>query len=481
MDIFVRGGVGTVARIAAVLMLAFWAGLASAPVAARPTAIVGATLIDGTGRQPVARSAVVLDGDRILYAGPARGAPIPNDALRIDATGGYLIPGLMDANVHLFSGIMPDRMKAHEGRFAELVLEAAQITLKAGITTVFDTWGPREGLVTARDRIASGAAPGSRILVAGNIIGMDGPATKLGGAFPGTLTPEEMKRFDAMWEQGVGADLLWRTPAQVGETVRAYIATGQLDILKYLSNDHDLMHLIAFSPDAQRAIIAEGHRAGLNVQAHTTSPEGLKLAIEAGADLLQHCDISGFEPIPAETIALIAQRRLPCAAMFHTSRRLAWEQQNMPELLKVVTRVQDQNDRAPIKAGALLLLATDGGVPPPVDPKLAADPRFAQMQGPDNSSEIPRAHILWLIAAREKGMAPMDALMAATRNIAIGYGRAKDLGTVEAGKLADLVLLDSDPLADPENYARIRAVWKAGVAVDRAALPQKPILTAPAN
>ncbi len=155
-----------------------------------------------------------------------------------------------------------------------------------------------------------------------------------------------------------------------------------------------------------------------------------------------------------------------------------WERAKMPESQKSALNVKDQNNRALIMAGALLLMATDGGLSTPPDAKQAADPRFAQMIGPDNSYSFPGAHQLWLRAAIEKGMTPMQALHAVTRNVAVGYGMAKDLGTLEPGKKADLVILDADPLADPANYATASAVYKDGVLVDRARLPVKRIITA---
>jgi imidazolonepropionase-like amidohydrolase len=452
--------------------------LASSAFAA-PKAIVGGTLIDGTGRAPISDAVILIERDRVTWSGPRPSAVIPRHAIRVDARGRTIVPGLMDGNVHLFSAVRPDSLQQYEGRFEDLIIEAAQIELKHGVTTVFDTWGPRAALVAARDRIDAGATPGSRIFVGGNIIGMSGPATKLAQALPGTLTPEAAKRFDELWEQGVGEDLLWRTPQQIGTAVHDYIATGHLDFIKYLSSGHDRMEMIAFSPDAQNAIVEEGHHAGLRVQAHVTSPESLKMAIIAGVDLLQHCDVSGYEPIPAATLDRIAARRIPCAAMFHTDARLAWEADHYPELLKIVDKVQDQNDRALIRDGALVAMATDAGVPPPPDEKADKDPRFAQAQGPDNPNTFPHAHVLWLRAAIEKGMSPMAALQSATRNVAIAYGRENDLGTIEAGKKADLVILDADPLADPRNYARVRAVYKDGAEIDVAALPTRRIISRP--
>jgi hypothetical protein len=97
---------------------------------------------------------------------------------QIDARGKYVIPGLTDANLHLFLNPDLETLIKYEDRYHEIVLEAAQIALKTGQTTVFDTWGPRAALVRARDLINSGKAPGSRIYLAGNIIGFDAPLSR---------------------------------------------------------------------------------------------------------------------------------------------------------------------------------------------------------------------------------------------------------------------------------------------------------------
>jgi imidazolonepropionase-like amidohydrolase len=90
-------------------------------------------------------------------------------------------------------------------------------------------------------------------------------------------------------------------------------------------------------------------------------------------------------------------------------------------------------------------------------------------------------HLFWLQAARERDMSPMDALCSATRNIAHAYKKEDELGTVEVGKRADMVVLDADPLADVANYGRITHVVKDGVLVDRDRLPERPILTSDAE
>src|SRR5207247_1082079 len=102
-------------------------------------AISGATIIDGTGAAPVADGVIVIDGERIVAVG-GRGTPIPDGAKRIDARGRYVIPGLMNANVHLSMGVLTaERAARHMHDIESVVIEAAQVALKYGLTTVFDT------------------------------------------------------------------------------------------------------------------------------------------------------------------------------------------------------------------------------------------------------------------------------------------------------------------------------------------------------
>lgn len=441
-----------------------------------PTFIVGGTLIDGTGSAPVDDAVVVVDAGRISAAGRAAETPVPDGAEVVDALGRYVIPGLMDANVHLCAATMPDLTLEFEGRYADLVVEAAQISLRTGCTTVFDTWGPLEPLIGVRDRIARGEVVGSRIFAAGNIIGFGGP---LSGDFFATgdmFGTDTVERINEQWEQGVGPDLMWLTPEGVRERVRAYLERSGVDLVKYAASGHKDMQFITFSEPAQRAIVDEGHRAGLTVQAHSTSPESLRMQIEAGADLLQHGDVTGKEPMPEATLKSIVERRLPVAALVCTERYMTWVREHGPELLKLVHVVKDDNDRRLIEAGARLLLTTDAFA---FGARKRNHPAMARyMKGVvDSPVDLGESHFLWLQGVIERGMAPMEALLSATRYIAEAYGKADELGTVEPGKRADLLILEADPLQDVQNYRRIAAVMKDGVVVDRDVLPAERILT----
>ena len=256
---------------------------------AQTLAVTGGTVIDGTGAAPVSNGVVLITDGRITAVGAAGDVDVPAGATTIDAGGKFVIPGLMDGNLHLFLNGDLETLIKHEERLHEIVLEAAQITLKTGQTTVFDTWGPRAALVQARDMINAGEAPGSRIYLAGNIIGFSGP---LGPDFRESYAPYVskafVKRINETWEENTGRELLWMSPDSVAQVIRNYTTLG-MDFLKYGASGHVDMNLISFSERVQRVIVEEGHRAGITVQTHTTSVESLDMAVEAGVDIITHC------------------------------------------------------------------------------------------------------------------------------------------------------------------------------------------------
>src|SRR5262249_26029769 len=137
------------------------------------------------------------------------------------------------------------------------------------------------------------------------------------------LSPDVVETVNWHWAQGVGNELTWMSADDVREAVREYIRTSGIDFVKYASSAHIPVRFLAFSLDAQRAIVEEAHAAGLTAQACTMTPEALKVTIEAGADLLQHGDVTGLRPLPEATLDLIADRQLPCVAFLQTERRMA--------------------------------------------------------------------------------------------------------------------------------------------------------------
>jgi imidazolonepropionase-like amidohydrolase len=439
-------------------------------------AIVGATTIDGTGRASIPDSVIVMDDGRLAFVGRRADADLSAVKETLDAKGRFVIPGLIDANVHLVAAITPDLVLEFDGRFEELVLEAAQVTLRAGVTTVFDTWGPVGPLTEVRDRIARGAAVGSRLFAAGNIIGFDGPLSEDFTSMRGVYGIDTIRRINDQWTAGAGSELLWLTPDEVRARVRAYLERTGVDFLKYGASGHIQMQFIAFSECVQRAIVEEGHRAGVTVQAHTTSVESLRMAIEAGVDILQHGNATGLAPMPEGTLQTIVSRQQPVAALFYTDEYMAWSDANAAPIFRsFINEHLDLNNRRLIEAGANVLLATDGFA---YGARNRSHPLATRLRdAPDLPVQLGISHRMWVKAAIERGMSAMDALLAATIRPARAYQR-HDIGSLEPGKRADLVILDGDPLTDTENYSRVHAVIKDGLDVDREALPESSVLLA---
>ena len=216
-------------------------------------AIVGGTIIDGTGGAPIEHGVLVIQQQRIIAVGDSSIA-IPKGAKRVNATGKYVIPGLMDANVHLVLDTEPLTLARYEDRLDELALEAAQSSLKGGVTTVFDTWGPRVSLIKVRDAINEDRAIGSRIYLAGNIVGLGGPLSRdfWGSMVTGPAVDSFAMRINPLWQEDVGPELLGMSPEDVRNHIHAYVRRG-INFLKYAVTAHspDSGLSILFSPRIQ--------------------------------------------------------------------------------------------------------------------------------------------------------------------------------------------------------------------------------------
>ena len=463
-------------RAVAVASVAALLAVGSTAAQTQTLAVTGGTVIDGTGRAPLSDGVVLVVAGIVAAVGTAGEVEVPSDATVVDATGKYVIPGLMDANLHLFLNIDLETLIKHEGRYHEIVLEASQIALKTGHTTVFDTWGPREALAKARDMIDRGEAPGSRIFLAGNIIGFDGP---LSADFRRAAAPHVSKAFasrtNQTWEQGTGRALLWLPPDSVRAVIREYASTG-VDFLKYGASGHVEMNFVSFSPAVQRVIVEEGHRADLTVQTHTTSVESFDMAVEAGVDIITHCGITGpTQHLPLEYIQKMVDRGVACSVLPITQRRLDALKREVPDgVLTPYMQVAKVNHRNMIKAGAVLLVSTDAGIENPV---LRAESETLAADTVDPRVKLGEGHFNALAALEELGMDPMEILKSATSHVARAYKVDDRIGTLEPGKAADMVILDASPLESARNYRRIHAVIKGGAMVDRDALPAAPVIS----
>jgi imidazolonepropionase-like amidohydrolase len=266
----------------------------------------------------------------------------------------------------------------------------------------------------------------------------------------------------------------------VREEIRKYLQAG-IDFLTVGITAHSgsAQQYLIFSPRVLQVIIEEAHRAGLVVVGfHAQSSEAVDYALNAGVDLLIGSSTIG-QPLPAETVAQITQRQFPCCIHPLSSEDMEWYRRqqhvNPDDYLKSFV-ISNVNGQRLIRAGAQVLLGTGGGVYSA--DFLTTSHRRAWVPPSDWMTILGEGYVYWLRAVQELGMKPMDALMAATRNIARAYKVDKDLGTLEPGKLADLVILDKDPLENAGHYRSISLVMKEGQIVGRDALPTRRLLTA---
>lgn len=477
------------------------------PATARVTAITGATLIDGTGGAPIRDAVVVIRGDRIVSAGPRSAVTVPPGATAVDATGQFIVPGFFDTNVHLsLYGGVNDRYETlvrYNDRQADIVLEAAQLQLKYGVTTVRDSYGVLPPLVKTRERIARGEAVGARILAAGNIIGWGGPYSvsfSLIREMGLTLFQEQMNDQIA---QGVGEDLVDLTPDELRVAIGTYLDKGP-DFLKFGGTAHFARpSFVGFSPEAQRVIVEEAHKRGKKAETHSTTPDGLRLSVDAGIDGIQHPEMLGPRELPPALIKAIVERKIDCSMLVNTITGEAWTKhlkdregaqkriaEEAAKLAKAgITRekssaerrkdaadtgeemeLRRKNAKALIAAGAVITVGTDN-----YWAAAAELSRTPKVETQDHGIGT----ILGIEGLVELGMTPQQALMAASKNGAFAAGRERDLGTLEAGKIADLLVLGADPLVDIKAIRDIRVLMSNGVVVKRETLPQTRVLSRP--
>jgi imidazolonepropionase-like amidohydrolase len=466
-------------------------GLAAAAAPAPPLTITNVTVIDGTGAAPMTHMTVRIEGGRIVDIAPAPARPTRGNS-QIDGSGRFLVPGFFDNNAHLTVYGQParrDTSAKYGDRNEELALEFAQRTLKAGVTTLVDSYGVLPPSILVRDRINRGEAVGSRLLLAGNILGWGGPFS-----ITFSLTKDaDLSLFEEKWNdllaQGAGEDLADMTPDELRTAMDTYLEKG-VDVIKYGGTSHFMRpSLIGFSPRQQAVIVTEAHKRGKPVQTHATSSEGLRLSVEAGLDLIQHPEMMSRD-LPDDLIQLIVSKGVYCgmranlitgeARARHLSER-ADAEAKIAKLPPAATtaehwRRQDmmQETQDIQRRNAVRLISAGCKVTPATDSYLGDAPEFRRSV---KTAELEPGSgtILAIEGFVELGMTPMQAIVAATANGAGAAFRSRDLGTIEKGKLADVVLLEADPLMDIHNIERIGAVIAQGRRVDLAGLPEHPL------
>jgi imidazolonepropionase-like amidohydrolase len=442
-------------------------------------AVVGARVVDGAGRAPLEAATVLIEGDKIVGIGPSAMTQIPPDATRIDGRGKFLIPGLVDMHVHVYT---PE--KWHPEFF-----------LAAGVTTVLDLGGQLHDVAAYRAAVDSGDRPGPRILFTGPML----EEGEMYGGFAGFC-----RRFDSA-----------RTEAEVDA-----LADAGVDGIKLY---------VTVTPDTARRACARAHARGLPVFMHQHATWGAEAAL-AGVDSVEHVNVFGQLAPPGFWLAEPAKLnpfeyggwlwrwlgdldpRADAVRRLYDGLIAAGTALD-PTLVLYAARpgalgddVGDTSMDDPERTKLLPLL------PPAVGQELvgrwAAHRAAARGASEAAKHRMRRAwdNILALVGGFHRaggtvmagtdcpnvaivsgfslhrelellvraGLSPMEAIMAATRRPAERLGRGDVFGTIAVGRSADLLLLAADPLADIRNIGRIERVIARGVVHEPEELLRRP-------
>jgi imidazolonepropionase-like amidohydrolase len=256
---------------------------------------------------------------------------------------------------------------------------------------------------------------------------------------------------------------------------------------------------IGFSAEAQRVIVEEAHRRNRSAETHSTSVEGLRVSIAAGIDAIQHPEVLDGRELPDDIVATIRDRGLICSMLASTIAGPAWKKHLKTKDEAEKKRLEAEKEAPPPKrdkttaerrkeaaergeglevrrANAQKLIRGGCRVTPGTDSYWAAAPELSRTPKPPEQDHG-LGTIMAIEGLVELGMTNSQAIVAATRNGAIASRRLADLGTIEPGKIADLVVLTGDPLADIANLRKVSMVVKDGRTVDRTRLPEVRVLS----
>ncbi|HYV98697.1 MAG TPA: amidohydrolase family protein [Gemmatimonadaceae bacterium] len=416
-------------------------------------ALSGGTLIDGNGGTPIENSVVVIEQGKIKAAGRASSVTIPNGAYVISTAGMTVLPGLFESHGHLmlvghgnyahWDQTYPSRLEK------DIIPAAARQALVHGITSVRDLGGPLEPLINVKRRIDSGELAGATIYTSGPFI-QHAP-------YPGT----EYFR----WGVNGAAD----ARAKVDK-----LADGGVSVIKLIDQDEMTMEEV-------QAVVDEAHKRGLPVVAHAHRPNEVRRGLAAGVDDFEHTGMATAPEYPPDIIEALHAR-----AALGNKPPLFWT-----PTIDVLTNFADRRDHAEFvnddewyqflpadvvtdikkslvrldtlsyyryvpnrhstlamkfrqlrESGVRLLIGTDAGVP-------------ANFHG----YATPHEMITWV---KSYGMDPMETIRSATYWPALALGVLPQVGTVDPGKVADVIAVNGNPLADMTAMLRVSLVVKGG-------------------
>ncbi|MDY6945661.1 MAG: amidohydrolase family protein [Pseudomonadota bacterium] len=402
---------------------------------AEPVWVRAGKLVDVERGRVLNDQAIQIDGERIVAITDFEAKPATAAGL-IDWSGYTVLPGLMDMHTHLVGSITSSEVAAplYSSGAADVLqgVEHARRTLRAGFTTVRDLGSYRAFTdVALRNAIDKGIVDGPRMFVVGAYITVTGGGGEVTGFAPDVVVPAEMRRGVANSESEVRDRV--RQLIAGGATFIKIIATGAVLAAGTTPGSAE------YSEAEIRAAVDEAAQYGIFVAAHAHGAEGIKRAVRAGVRSVEHASY-----LDDEGIALMKQHGTWLVADIYNGdyiaeigRRDHWSEEILRKNDETTQRQRDGFAKA-AKAGVRIAYGTDSGVYPHGD----NGRQFAYMV--------------------RHGLTPMAAIRAATLNAAQLLGKERELGSIAAGKLADLVAVDGDPLLDIDKLRQVRGVLKAG-------------------
>lgn len=404
------------------------------------TLIRNATLIDGTGRPPVVNAAILIKDNQIDSVGPAGEIKLPDsEMIELDVGGGFVLPGFFDTHVHLlFEGfnMVRDMQEPFSARFYKSV-NYMRRTIEAGVTSVRDAGGADAGVKKSVD---SGEIVGPRMQISISVL------TITGGHGDGwMLSGNEWELFPGYpgYPHGL-VDGEEHVRRKVREVLRAGAEVIKICATGGVLSPTDHPEFIQFSPEELRIIVEEAKfRRGVKVMAHAQGAEGIKNAVRAGIHSIEHgiyLDDEAIDLMLENGTFLVPTLLAPVGVLE------AGEKGGMPDYgirkAREVIDIHKESIAKAYKAGVKIVMGTDSAVTP---------------HG-ENLRE------LGLMV--DIGMNPMETIVSSTSLAAECLGWEEHLGSLEPGKLADLIVTKSDPLKDIhslENRDNIWLVMKDGV------------------
>jgi imidazolonepropionase-like amidohydrolase len=412
------------------------------PAAAHPapkvTYIKAGRLFDATSDAVKSNMVIEVAGERIQKIGSASEISIPAGANVIDLSNSTVLPGLIDCHTHIgsradrYNPIYDFRESPFFSAFAGVV--NSRTTLNAGFTTIRDVGSAPFLAVDLRKSIDEGYIPGPRIVASGPGISITGGHGDLNSYSPQT----RVTMFPDERDFGIADG-----PDQVRHVVRSQVKYG-VDVIKILAtggvlSKGDAAGAPQFTYEELKVAADTAHEAGRKIAAHAHGAQGIKNAIRAGIDSIEHASL-----VDDEGIALAKQHGTYFVMdiynddyLLGNAIKFGLEPENVAKEKEVGKRQRENFEKA-FKAGVKMAFGTDAGVYP---------------HG-DNAKQF-----FYMV---KFGMTPAQAIRAATSSAADLIGRTKDVGTLEAGKYADIIAVQADPLKDVTSLEKVEFVMKGG-------------------